>query len=52
MPSGSSEWDRSTTSRPEPEDVGRPVVILAGGALPYWIDEVIHVYGGLLLPKL
>lgn len=36
----------------EPEDVGRAVATLAGGAFPYSTGEVIHVDGGLSLPTL
>jgi NAD(P)-dependent dehydrogenase (short-subunit alcohol dehydrogenase family) len=36
----------------EPDDVGRAVAMLAGGALPYSTGEVIHVDGGLSLPRL
>jgi NAD(P)-dependent dehydrogenase (short-subunit alcohol dehydrogenase family) len=35
-----------------PEDVGRAVAALAAGALPYSTGEVIHVDGGLHLPRL
>ena len=36
----------------EPEEVGRAVAVLARGALPYSTGEVIHVDGGLSLPRL
>ncbi len=36
----------------EPDDVGWAVAMLAGGALPYSTGEVIHVDGGLSLPRL
>jgi NAD(P)-dependent dehydrogenase (short-subunit alcohol dehydrogenase family) len=36
----------------EPDDVGRTVAMLASGALPYSTGEVIHVDGGLSLPRL
>jgi NAD(P)-dependent dehydrogenase (short-subunit alcohol dehydrogenase family) len=36
----------------EPEDVGRTVAALAGGAFRYSTGEVVHVDGGLSLPRL
>lgn len=36
----------------EPGDVGQAVAMLASGALPYSTGEVIHVDGGLSLPRL
>lgn len=36
----------------EPEDVGRTVAALASGVFPYTTGEVVHVDGGLALPKL
>jgi len=36
----------------EPEDVGRAVAALAGGAFRYSTGEVVHVDGGLSLPRL
>jgi len=36
----------------EPEDVGRAVATLAIGAFPYSTGEVLHVDGGLSLPRL
>lgn len=36
----------------EPDDVGRTVAMLAGGALPYSTGEVVHVDGGLSIPRL
>jgi NAD(P)-dependent dehydrogenase (short-subunit alcohol dehydrogenase family) len=36
----------------EPEDVGRAVAALAGGVFRYSTGEVIHVDGGMSLPKL
>jgi len=36
----------------EPEDVGRAVAALAGGAFRYSTGEVVHVDGGMSLPKL
>jgi 3-oxoacyl-[acyl-carrier protein] reductase len=36
----------------EPEDVGRAVAALASGAFRYSTGEVVHVDGGLSLPKL
>lgn len=36
----------------EPEDVGRAVAMLASGALSYSTGEVVHVDGGLSLPRL
>jgi 3-oxoacyl-[acyl-carrier protein] reductase len=36
----------------EPDDVGRTVAMLAGGALPYSTGEVIHVDGGLSISRL
>ncbi len=36
----------------EPEDVGRTVAMLASGALPYSTGEIVHVDGGLSLPRL
>jgi NAD(P)-dependent dehydrogenase (short-subunit alcohol dehydrogenase family) len=36
----------------EPEDVGRAVAALASGALRYSTGEVLHVDGGLSLPRL
>jgi NAD(P)-dependent dehydrogenase (short-subunit alcohol dehydrogenase family) len=35
-----------------PEDVGRAVAALAAGALPFSTGEVIHVDGGLHIPRL
>lgn len=34
-----------------PEDVGRAVATLAGGSLPFVTGEIIHVDGGLHVPK-
>jgi NAD(P)-dependent dehydrogenase (short-subunit alcohol dehydrogenase family) len=36
----------------EPEDVGRTVATLAGGAFPYSTGEIVRVDGGLALPRL
>jgi 3-oxoacyl-[acyl-carrier protein] reductase len=36
----------------EPEDVGRTVAMLASGGMPYSTGEVVHVDGGLSLPRL
>jgi NAD(P)-dependent dehydrogenase (short-subunit alcohol dehydrogenase family) len=36
----------------EPADVGRAVATLASGAFPYSTGEVIHVDGGLSIPRL
>jgi NAD(P)-dependent dehydrogenase (short-subunit alcohol dehydrogenase family) len=36
----------------EPEDVGRTVAALAGGAFRYSTGEVVHVDGGLSVPRL
>lgn len=36
----------------EPEDVGHTVAMLAGGGMPYSTGEVIHVDGGLSVPRL
>jgi NAD(P)-dependent dehydrogenase (short-subunit alcohol dehydrogenase family) len=36
----------------EPEDVGQAVAMLASGALAYSTGEVVHVDGGLSLPRL
>ena len=35
-----------------PEDVGRAIAALAGGALPFSTGEIIHVDGGLHVPRL
>jgi 3-oxoacyl-[acyl-carrier protein] reductase len=36
----------------QPEDVGRVVASLLGGHLPYATGSVIHVDGGLAIPRL
>jgi 3-oxoacyl-[acyl-carrier protein] reductase len=36
----------------EPEDVGHTVAMLAGGGMPYSTGEIIHVDGGLSVPRL
>jgi 3-oxoacyl-[acyl-carrier protein] reductase len=36
----------------QPEDVGRVVALLLGGAMPYATGSVIHVDGGLAIPRL
>lgn len=36
----------------EPEDIGRAVVTLATGALPFTVGQVVYADGGLALPRL
>jgi NAD(P)-dependent dehydrogenase (short-subunit alcohol dehydrogenase family) len=36
----------------EPEDIGRTVVTLASGALPFSVGQVVYADGGLAVPRL
>lgn len=35
----------------QPQDIGRTVAALAGGALPFCTGESIHIDGGMHIPR-